>query len=105
MAQKLLINELEGLKCSVFVTNDSLAALFTAFPNGYNDYIKLSGIMTEIGLEYLKGGIVLIAGTGSNCVLLNPAHGNISSPNELDLKSTGGWGCLLGDEGSGLYLE
>lgn len=42
------------------------------------------------------GGMVVIAGTGSNCQLLNPASNNAPR--------SGGWGHMLGDEGSGKYL-
>jgi N-acetylglucosamine kinase len=51
-----------------------------------------------------NGGLVIISGTGSKCVLINPIDDvkSVNSFEDLKLFSSGGWGNLLGDEGSGI---
>ena len=56
---------------SCFTCNDTFSPLFTATNE--------------------KGGVVLIAGTGSNCLLINPSGDSVNC---------GGWGHLLGKETS-----
>lgn len=73
-------------KYKVYVGNDSLAALYTACSNG---------------------GLVVISGTGSKCVLVNPVKKfkDCKSFDDITCYSTGGWGNLLGDEGSAYWIS
>ena len=66
-------SHLKGGHISVF--NDTLGSIYTAFPNG---------------------GIVLISGTGSNCVLVTP---------ESEVLSCGGLGHTIGDYGSAWWIS
>lgn len=79
-------NEMQklGAKYKVYVSNDTLAPIFTACENG---------------------GMVIISGTGSKCVLVNPIKdiSTMTSFDDIVSYSSGGWGNLLGDEGSGRF--
>ncbi|KAL0811186.1 hypothetical protein ABMA28_009617 [Loxostege sticticalis] len=59
---------------AIYVASDTAGSLFTGAPNG---------------------GMVLIAGTGSNALLRTP---------EGEQHGCGGWGFLLGDEGSAYWI-
>eukprot|EP00002_Diphylleia_rotans_P027197 TRINITY_DN5443_c0_g1_i5.p1 TRINITY_DN5443_c0_g1~~TRINITY_DN5443_c0_g1_i5.p1 ORF type:complete len:297 (+),score=46.53 TRINITY_DN5443_c0_g1_i5:56-946(+) len=48
---------------------------------------------TQCGIP--QGGVLLIAGTGSNCQVSNPSCGSAKF---------GGWGYMIGDQGSAYYI-
>lgn len=70
-----LLNNYPNLSASYFVCSDTLGPIFTASP---------------------LGGMVLIAGTGSNALLRNPDGSTFTC---------GGWGAFLADEGAGKILS
>ncbi|CAG0913359.1 unnamed protein product [Notodromas monacha] len=75
-AQKELTNAFKAssfgpMANDIYVDNDTVGSLYAAFPDG---------------------GVALIAGTGSNSLLVNPDGSSFQC---------GGWGWRLGDEGSG----
>lgn len=77
-AQKEIIEAIKAqypnLAQTIFVSSDTHGSLAAALP---------------------LGGVVLIAGTGSNCQLINPDDSSFRC---------GGWGHLIGDEGSGYWI-
>lgn len=83
--------------CEVEETNRELAKKFMSL---YPDLVKSTPDVCSDTVGSLltasdKGGVVLIAGTGSNSLLSNP-DGSIAR--------CGGWGHLLGDEGGAWWI-
>uniref|UniRef100_A0A0K8RM73 N-acetyl-D-glucosamine kinase n=1 Tax=Ixodes ricinus TaxID=34613 RepID=A0A0K8RM73_IXORI len=73
--EKAFMEEHPDIAKTVVVQSDVIGALRTVAPNG---------------------GVVLISGTGTNCLLVNPDN---------SVHRCGGWGHLLGDEGSGYTIS
>ncbi|XP_071573202.1 N-acetyl-D-glucosamine kinase isoform X1 [Temnothorax nylanderi] len=82
--------------CEEETSNRQLAeTLLEKYPQSAKDYVVGSDTLGSLRTGLESGGIVLIAGTGSNALLINPdgkTHG------------CGGWGYILGDEGGAYWI-
>lgn len=73
--EEIFMKRFPALTKSLTVTSDTVGAVYTVNP---------------------QGGLVLIAGTGSNSLIINP---------DGTTARCGGWGHLLGDEGSAIWIS
>lgn len=82
--------------CEDDATNEELKQGFMKkFPSLSLSYYVCSDTMGSIATASENGGLVIISGTGSNSFLLNP---------DGSTARCGGWGYLLGDEGSAFWV-
>ncbi|KAL1138188.1 hypothetical protein AAG570_009880, partial [Ranatra chinensis] len=70
-------------------------SILNAHPDLCDDYVICSDTEGPIAAANDCGGVVLIAGTGSNALLINPDGSKCRC---------GGWGHLLGDEGGAYWI-
>jgi N-acetylglucosamine kinase-like BadF-type ATPase len=89
---------LQGLSlsgCEDETGNEQLRkSLHAAYPTLSRAYHVCSDTVGAVASAFEHGGLVIIAGTGSNTLLLNP---------DGTEGRCGGWGYMLGDEGSGKW--
>ncbi|XP_066586746.1 N-acetyl-D-glucosamine kinase isoform X2 [Prorops nasuta] len=82
--------------CEEEKTNQELSdILMREYPYASKGYFVDSDILGSIRTALVAGGISLIAGTGSNSVLINP---------DGSKHTCGGWGYMMGDEGGGWWI-
>lgn len=66
------------------------------FPEAAEHYVVCSDTLGSVATASAAGGMVLIAGTGSNALLRNP---------DGRTYTCGGWGHMLGDEGGAWWIS
>ncbi|GAB0094170.1 N-acetyl-D-glucosamine kinase [Sergentomyia squamirostris] len=83
--------------CEQQATNTALEnELKNTYPTLAENYVIKSDTAGSIAAVSTLGGLVLISGTGSNALLCNP---------DGSMYSCGGWGNMLGDEGSAWWIS
>ncbi|KAL0114234.1 hypothetical protein PUN28_011500 [Cardiocondyla obscurior] len=82
--------------CKEEITNRQLVkTLLDKYPQSAKEYVVGSDTLGSLRTGLQSGGIVLIAGTGSNVLLINP---------DGKTYSCGGWGHMMGDEGGAYWI-
>ncbi|KAK2572390.1 N-acetyl-D-glucosamine kinase [Acropora cervicornis] len=74
----------------------AVSIMMSQYPNCSNKYHMCCDTVGALATSSNEGGIVLISGTGSNCQMLTPSGKTVNC---------GGWGHMLGDEGSAYWLS